>query len=169
MSNNVPRYQGNRQPALAALAACGSSASSSGSPAPSSATTTAASPSASAPAGPQTLVGTIRLTAGQCEGSSPSGSYFRMIVPGGTIQAGKFFNNPDSLCTDKSYTLVGPGTAGGFVTGKYQPNPTPPFDASGNALTGQIVAPTGFTGIKFSISTNPQGPADREASADREH
>jgi hypothetical protein len=48
-----------------------------------------------------------------------------MVFPGGSLTAGKFFDNPDSTCTDKSYTLAVPGTAGGFTTGKYQPNPAP--------------------------------------------
>ncbi len=142
--------------AAATLAGCGSSTASTGSTTPSGgASNSSSTPS---PAGPQTLVGTFKLTAGECTGSTVTGSYFRMIVPGGTIAAGKFFDNPDSLCSDKSYTVFSPGTDGGFQTGKYQPNPTPAFDAAGNALAASIVAPTAFTAIKFGISTNPKDP-----------
>ena len=159
MNHRPIRYALTGALALVVVTACGSSSSSS-----SSASTPSTSPSPSAsPTGPQTLTGTFKITAGTCTGPNASGSYFRMIVPGGSVQAGKFFNNPDSLCADKSYTLVGPGTDGGFITGKYQPNPATAFDASGNATAGQIVAPTAFTAIKFSISTNPKDPQTGKA------
>lgn len=157
MNHRPIRYALTGALSLVVVAACGSSSKTSSTP--STAVTPSSSPSASpSPTGPQALNGTFRISAGACSGSSASGSYFRMISPGGTIAAGKFFDNPDSLCGDKSYTLVSPGTDGGFVTGKYQPNPAAAFDASGNATAGQIVAPTGFTAIKFGISTNPKDP-----------
>ena len=105
--------------------------------------------------GSQTLVGTFRLTPGSDTGSVASGSYFQMISPGGTIANGPFFSNPDSSAANKSYTLLTPGTDGGFITGAYQPNPNPPFDASGNALAAAITQPTKFTAIEFGLSTNP--------------
>jgi hypothetical protein len=104
------------------------------------------------------LVGTFKLTAGSCATATPTGTYFRMIFPGGSLSAGKFFDNPDSTCTDKSYTLVTPGTAGGFTTGKYQPDPVPAFSASGGALSSSIIEPQLFTAIDFSIATNPKDP-----------
>jgi hypothetical protein len=104
------------------------------------------------------LVGTFALSAGTCSSAGASGTYFRMIDPGGSIAKGKFFTNPDSTCADKSYTPAGPGTAGGFVTGRYQPNPTPAFDAHGDALATGIVTPASFTAIKFTISTNKTDP-----------
>lgn len=106
----------------------------------------------------QVLVGAFRLDPGTCHGSNAAGTYFRMIVPGGSIQNGKFFDNPDSTCGDKSYTLAAPGTDGGFFTAKYQPNPSPAFDTSGNSRVGRIVAPQGFTAIDFGISTDPVDP-----------
>jgi hypothetical protein len=115
-------------------------------------------PAGAASSRPTQLIGTFKLTAGSCAGTTPSGSYFRMIYPGGTLTAGKFFANPDSTCTDKSYTLTSPGTAGGFTTGKYQPNPTPAFSSTGNALSSAIIQPQLFTAIDFSISTNSSDP-----------
>jgi len=115
--------------------------------------------SAGAAARAQTLVGTFKLTAGSCTGSTPTGTYFRMIFPGGSISAGKFFDNPDSACTsDQSYTLATPGTAGGLRTGKYQPAPTPAFSATGSALADSIIQPQSFTAINFSIATSSTDP-----------
>lgn len=104
------------------------------------------------------LRGTFKLTAGTCAGTAVTGSYFRMIYPGGTVAAGKFFTNPDSACSDKTYTLVSPGTQGGLVTGTYQPNPSPAFSSTGSALAGSIIAPQTFTGINFSIATSKVDP-----------
>jgi hypothetical protein len=106
----------------------------------------------------KTLVGTFKLSAGSCVGATPSGTYFRMIFPGGSLSGGKFFDNPDSTCTDTSYTLATPGTAGGLRTGKYQPNPTPAYSTSGGALANAIIEPQSFTGINFSIATNRVDP-----------
>jgi hypothetical protein len=104
------------------------------------------------------LSGTFKLAAGSCAGATATGTYFRMIYPGGTIAAGKFFDNPDSTCTDLSYTLASPGTAGGLVTGKYQPGPTPAFSSTGGALAASIIQPQLFTAIDFSISTHSIDP-----------
>lgn len=107
---------------------------------------------------PAALVGTFQLTAGSCSGSTPTGTYFRMIYPGGTTAGGKFFTNPDSTCTDKTYTLAVPGTAGGLKTGTYQPSPTPAFSTAGGALASSIVQPQSFTGIDFSVVTSAKDP-----------
>jgi hypothetical protein len=109
------------------------------------------------------LVGVFHLTAGSNSGSAVTGSYFRMISPGGTISAGPFFSNPDSTATDKSYTFVSPGNDGGLKTGAYQPDPTPPFDAKGNALADTITAPQAFVALNFSISTNSTDPQSKDA------
>jgi hypothetical protein len=118
---------------------------------------------ATAPAGAtgsraKPLVGTFTLAAGDCAKAAPTGTYFRMIFPGGSLSAGKFFDNPDSTCTDKSYTLATPGSARGFTTGKYQPEPVPAFSATGGALSNAIIEPQLFTAINFSIATNPKDP-----------
>ena len=127
--------------AALALAACGGS-STSGSPG----------------AGGRELIGTFRLDPGACGGGSATGTFFRMVTPGGKIASGPFFQNPDSLCPDKTFTLALPGADGGFKTGTYQPNPSPVFTSTGSALANRIVAPQGFTAINFAISTNPVDP-----------
>jgi hypothetical protein len=112
---------------------------------------------ASAPK-PKALVGTFRLTPGQSGASGVTGSYFRMILPGGTVAQGPFFPNPDSAATDKTYTLAQPGTDGGLVTGKYQPSPNPAFNGQGSSLAGRIIQPSPFTLINFGVSTNKTDP-----------
>jgi hypothetical protein len=113
--------------------------------------------------GPKALTGTFRLTAGSNLSSGVTGSYFRMISPGGTIASGPYFSNPDSSATDKSYTFFTPGTAGGLVTGTYQPNPSPAFDAKGNALADSITTPETFAALKFSIATNATDPQSKQS------
>jgi hypothetical protein len=108
--------------------------------------------------GGKALVGTFRLDPGACQGYSVSGTYFRMIFPNGNVTTGKFFQNPDSLCSNKGYTLAVPGSQGGLVTGKYQSDPNPAFNAQGGALANSIVQPQGFTAINFSIATNKTDP-----------
>jgi hypothetical protein len=108
------------------------------------------------------LVGTFRLTAGVCAGTSVTGTYFRMIDPGGTIDHGKYFSNPDSTCPDKSFTVQRAGSDGGLVTGTFQPSSGAPFDARGNALASRITQPGSFTAIKFGISTNGVDPQTKK-------
>jgi hypothetical protein len=112
-------------------------------------------PAGASGSGAKALIGTFRLTGGSCSGVTPSGSYFKMIFPGGSVAGGKFFDNPDSVCADKSYTLVSPGVSGGFTTGKFQRDPAPAFSTSGGALSSAIIEPQLFTAINFSIATNP--------------
>jgi hypothetical protein len=104
------------------------------------------------------LVGTFKLKAGACVGTSVTGTYFQMIYPGGTVAQGKYFDNPDSTCANKAYTLATPGVQGGFTTKKYQANPVPAFGASGGALANGIVQPQLFAAIDFSIATNKVDP-----------
>jgi hypothetical protein len=111
---------------------------------------------------PKPLVGTFRLTPGESSASGATGSYFRMILPGGTLEQGPFFPNPDSTATDKTYTLAQPGTDGGLVTGKYQAAPNPAFDARGSSLANRIIQPSPFTLINFGVSTNKTDPQTKE-------
>jgi hypothetical protein len=104
------------------------------------------------------LLGTFRLSAGHCTAEGATGTYFRMIDPGGTVEHGKFFANPDSACPDKSFTVSLPGSDGGLVTGAYQPAAGQPFDKFGNALATRITQPGSFTAIRFAISTNAVDP-----------
>jgi hypothetical protein len=108
------------------------------------------------------LVGTFGIDAASCTAAgAPTGSYFRMVKSGGNLDAGPFVDNADSSCTDKSYTALAPGTDGGLVTGSYQEQPDPPFDAAGKATAGKIVTPTAFFGAPFAVSTNPTDPASK--------
>lgn len=102
------------------------------------------------------LVGTFRITAGDC-GSTRSGSFFRMIQPGGSA-SGPFVTNSDSPCGDKSYTPLRPGSDGGLVTRTYQAQPASPFDAAGNGKSGRITAPQKFYGVDFATATNATDP-----------
>jgi hypothetical protein len=104
------------------------------------------------------LVGTFTITAGSCSGGTASGTYLRMVLSGGTNAAGPYFSNSDSTCSDNSYTPLAPGASGGLVTGSYQPQPSPAFDSSGNALADQITAPVAFEGVKFGTATNSTDP-----------
>lgn len=105
----------------------------------------------------KSAVGTFKLKAGSFSGGKPSGSYFRMAQPDG-----KFFENPASASSDKSYTLFKPGTDGGILTGKYQTKAG--FDATGNSQAGAIVKPTGFNGIAFGLLTRKRDTASGPAS-----
>lgn len=100
----------------------------------------------------KSLVGTFKLDPGRFSGGKASGSYLRMNQPDNSP-----FPNPDSSASDKSYTLMKPGTDGGLVTGRYQPPPSPPFDGKGNSLSKRIMRPTSFTAIDFSSYTSAKG------------
>jgi hypothetical protein len=113
--------------------------------------------------GPKALVGTFKLSAGACNGYTVTGTYFRMIFPNGSVSKGKFFTNPDSACSNSTYTIAVPGQDGGLVTGSYQPDPKPAFNAQGGALADEIVAPQSFTAIDFSIATNKVDPQTGKA------
>lgn len=79
-----------------------------------------------------------------------TGSYFRMILPGGVD---KYFANTDSRASDKSYTLFRTGREKGLTLGAFQEPPTPAFSSNGFALSRRIVLPETFASIDFSIST----------------
>jgi len=97
-----------------------------------------AAPSSAASSGRHALDGTFKLQAGACFGDAVTGTYFRMIFPNGSVSKGKFFDNPDSTCPNKTFTLAVPGQQGGLITG--------------------IVQPQSFTAIDFSIATNKKDP-----------
>jgi len=114
--------------------------------------------SASSPPKGTALKGLFTVVPGASAAGGVTGSYFRMVQPGGTVAAGPFVPNANSAATDKTYTLLTPGTAGGLVTGSYQPAPNPPFDAAGNGTASAIVAPTQFFGVAFALATNKVDP-----------
>ena len=76
---------------------------------------------------------------------------------------------PTRPCVDKSYTAVTPGTDGGLITGKYQPEPNPPFDATGNGVAAAILTPTKFFGVNFAVSTNKTDPVSSDADEGPDH
>jgi len=138
------------------------------------ATTTEAPPTAEAPtttAAPTTrydgeLVGLFSVDPAVCDGDEITGSYFRMLQPGGTMADGPYVPNTDSVCTDPSYSPLLPGTDGGFTTGAYQPAPDPAFDDGGNGLAGAVTAPTPFFGVAFAVATNDSGAVPSIEAAD---
>lgn len=105
------------------------------------------------------LKGTLALTAGKLVHGKYTGTYFRMLLPGA---ADKYFSNPDSTATDKTYTLLRPGSDGGLELGRFQRPPSPAFSTTGFALASRIVQPQKFAAINFSIST---APADAQSGA----
>ncbi len=101
------------------------------------------------------LVGTFTLAPGRFSGGKASGSYLRMTQPDG-----KPFANPDSSASDRTYTLISPGTDGGLTTGRFQDAPRKAFDSKGNSLAARIMRPARFTAIRFSAATaSKYGPA----------
>lgn len=108
----------------------------------------------SAGGGGTPLVGLFRLTAGHAHGKQITGTWFRMLQPGGEIKTGPFMVNADSPADGGRVTLLKPGRSGGLRTGGYQSQPKPAFDHGGNSLADAIVAPTRFFGVRFSVSTN---------------
>jgi hypothetical protein len=109
------------------------------------------------------LVGAFELEPGACDDAgTASGSYFKMVQIGGTVEAGPFIENLDSACSNKQFTLLEPGSDGALSTGKYQPQPDPPFDAAGSGLADRIITPTSFFGIDFAASTNKTDPESGE-------
>jgi hypothetical protein len=104
------------------------------------------------------LVGLFGIDAGQC-GGDVTGSYFRMVQPGGDPESGPYVDNIDSSCDDTTYTPLEPGTDGGLITGEYQPQPEPPFEgASQNGAADAIVQPEPFFAVAFAVATNEVDP-----------
>jgi hypothetical protein len=104
------------------------------------------------------LVGLFRLSPGTAHGAQITGTWFRMVQPNGTPKAGPFMINANSPADGGRVTLLEPGTSGGLRTAGYQTQPKPAFSSTGNSLASDIVAPTKFFGVRFSISTNEVDP-----------
>ena len=147
------------------LAACGDDGSSSSdtnaaptttaAPAPTAAPATNSPTTSVAPSFEGDLVGTFAIDPGACDGTAITGSYFKMVQPGGTADVGPFIPNADSTCTDTSATVLTPGSDGGFITGDFQPAPDPAYDANGNGLAAGIFNPTPFFAVSFAGATDP--------------
>jgi len=101
------------------------------------------------------LVGTFSIDDAVCDSAEVSGSYFRMLQPGGSVTDGPFIPNADSACVDTTYTGLTAGTDDGLVTGAYQPAPDPAFDEAGNGLADAIFAPVPFFAVAFAGATDP--------------
>ncbi|WP_228785974.1 hypothetical protein [Nocardia terpenica] len=110
--------------------------------------------------GPEPLIGLLRFTPGSVRGDTVSGTWFRMVQPGGTPDRGPYMPNGDSPAQAGATTLLEPGTAGGLRTGGFQSEPNPGF-AQGNSLAASITKPTRFFAVEFGISTNPVDPQTR--------
>jgi hypothetical protein len=110
------------------------------------------------------LNGTFKLAPGKFSGGKASGTYFRMITgrSGGKTQ---YLDNPDSRSRDKSYTLGRPGKDGGLATGRFQEDPDPAFDGTGNAKANKIIKPESYTAIRFSVATLQKDPQTKKTSA----
>ncbi|MBB5914891.1 hypothetical protein BJY24_003758 [Nocardia transvalensis] len=107
--------------------------------------------------GPERLVGLLRFTPGAVSGVGVTGTWFRMVQPGGTAEKGPYMPNGDSPAQGGSTTLLEPGSAGGLRTGGFQSEPNPGFD-HGNSLAASITKPTKFFAVEFGTSTNPVDP-----------
>jgi hypothetical protein len=101
-------------------------------------------------AGRTELKGTLELAPGALSHGAYTGTYFRMVYPGG--KSG-YFKNSSSTAKDQTYTLLAPGSEGGLKLGSFQPPPKTPFTSTGSARASSITLPEGFEDIKFSIST----------------
>lgn len=109
------------------------------------------------------LVGSFRLTPGHCTSvaAKPTGSYLVAV----SAAANKAVRNPKSTCVNRDYTLLRPGTAGGLVTGQFQPQPDPLFDAHRNSRASAIVEPTWFGPFRLGFATEAQDEQDAPTGA----
>lgn len=95
--------------------------------------------------GGQALTGTFSIQSGQCQSlGPPSGSYLELSENGVPVP------NTSSPCV--TYTLLSQGSQG-LVSGAYQLDPAPTFDASGNSLANGLFRPVNFLGTRFGGAT----------------
>ena len=128
---------------------------------------TAAPTTEAAPTFEGELVGTFSIDAAVCDDpATASGSYFRMLQPDGTLDAGPYIPNADSVCADTTFSGLAPGTDGGLVTGQWQPAPDPAFDDGGNALAAGVFEPVTFFAVAFAGATDPAEAAPAVDAAD---
>lgn len=107
------------------------------------------------------LVGLFRFTAGAERNGELSGTWFRMLQPGGSVADGPYMANANSTADEGRVTLLEPGTSGGLRTGSYQSEPSPSFGAGGGSFADAIITPTKFFAVDFGISTNQRDPQTR--------
>jgi len=104
------------------------------------------------------LVGVFRFTAGAEKDGKVTGTWFRMLQPGGTVDKGPYMENRNSPADGGRATVLAPGGSGGLRTGGYQSEPSPSFGANGDSFADSIIEPTKFFGVRFGVSTNQTDP-----------
>jgi ABC-type amino acid transport substrate-binding protein len=109
-------------------------------------------------AAPTRLIGLFKLTPGHCTTAQakPTGSYLIAI----SAAENHAVTNKQGGCADPAYTPLTPGTDGGLITGGFQTEPKPAFDAERNATATRIVKPVAFGRFRFGMSTNPRDEQD---------
>jgi hypothetical protein len=104
------------------------------------------------------LIGLFRFTPGATGADGITGTWFRMLQPGGDAEHGPYMTNGNSPADGGQATLLSPGTSGGLRSGGYQSEPDPAFDGKNNSLADAITVPATWFGVSFSISTNRVDP-----------
>lgn len=104
------------------------------------------------------LVGLLKLAPGSVKGGKVTGTWFRMVQVGGSVESGPYMKNADSPADGGEATLLKPGTSRGLRLGGYQSQPSPAFAANGDSRADAITKPAKFFGVRFSIATNPVDP-----------
>jgi hypothetical protein len=134
---------------------------------PSSGSTTSGSSSAgSSPSGPESptqpsdLDGTFGLEPATDVDGAIGGSWFEMLTP---ENPPKPIENNNSPLSNKDFTPLSTGAAGGLQTFAYAPAPSPAFSKTGNALANAIMQPENFVGDDFSVVTQASDPQTGEA------
>lgn len=108
------------------------------------------------------VIGTVIIDKGACTDTGEvSGSWFRMIEPGGSVEKGPFITNYDSLCSDETYSLLVPGSLG-LRLNEFQKHPTPAFDEATNGLANEIFQPLPFYTVNMAFSTESPDPLSGE-------
>jgi hypothetical protein len=107
--------------------------------------------------------GLFTLTAGACTTADarPTGSYLIVI----SAAANKAVKNPKSGCANHDYTLLKPGTDGGLAVGRFQPQPSPAFDAKRDSTAVRIFAPVDFGPFAVGFATTPRDEQDAPGGA----
>jgi len=115
------------------------------------------------PASSERLIGLFKLAPGRCTTASahPTGSYLIAI----SAAQGRAVRNPKAGCANPDYTPLRPGVDGGLITGRFQTQPDPAFDAHRNARADRIVTPTVFGHFRFGFATNSRDEQDAPSGA----
>jgi hypothetical protein len=114
-------------------------------------------------AAPTHLNGLFRIAPGRCAGGhgKPSGSYLIVI----SAARSRAVRNPRNRCANHVYTLLRPGTEGGLTTGRFQPEPSPAFDARRNSTATHLIAPVAFGPYLLGFATNSRDEQDAPSGA----